>query len=127
MRIYQHDSPACFHIVLKGDLEDAATEQVLWAWETARSILDGKDLVVDVSAVTSAYPAGLELIRRMRDCGARIASAGPLRCGELSGLVDQPAPAQPPCGRISRALRSILRHRWTQALKPIVGSRHWQT
>jgi hypothetical protein len=107
MRIYQHDSPTTFQIVLKGDLGEAAAQRVAWAWTTARSILAGKDLVVDVSAVTAVYPVGLELLLRMREHGAQIAAAHPLQCAELSDLLDRPAPVRMRNRPIRRALRFI--------------------
>jgi hypothetical protein len=108
MKLYQHDSPAAFQMVLKGDLGEVGAQGVRWAWETARSILGAKELVVDVSDVTAVYPSGIDLLRRMREHGAHIAAERPLRCAELSELLDRRAPPPQPQHPILRMLRFII-------------------
>lgn len=77
MELHQHDGPEAFRFVLGGDLAGAAVEELAQAWATATSILKGKELIVDVSAVTDADAAGVDLLIRMRDTGARLIAALP--------------------------------------------------
>ena len=51
MDMYQHDSPNSFRFVLRGDLTDAGVQQLQFAWETAKSILNGKELIIEVSGL----------------------------------------------------------------------------
>ncbi len=52
MDIYQHDSADTFRFVLKGELAKVEVQQLQCAWETAESILNGKDLIIEISGVT---------------------------------------------------------------------------
>ena len=55
------------------------------AWTTAKSILEGKELVVDVSGLTNVDPSGVDLLSRMRESGGP-----PDRCA-ASGIRGDPA------------------------------------
>jgi hypothetical protein len=44
VQMYQHDGAEVFRFVLSGDLCGNAVQQLEWAWETAKSILDAKEL-----------------------------------------------------------------------------------
>lgn len=93
MDMYQHDSPSDFRFVLHGELTNAAAQQLQWAWETAKSILNGKQLIIEVSGVTKADCAGIDLLIRMRESGARITVARQPECQELVQVVDISAAA----------------------------------
>jgi ABC-type transporter Mla MlaB component len=84
MDMYQHDSAATFRFVLMGELTGGAVHELQYAWDTAKSSLAGKELVVELSGLTSADPLGIELLSRMRESGARLAAALPPKCEELS-------------------------------------------
>ena len=75
MDMYQHDSPNSFRFVLRGDLTDAGVQQLQFAWETAKSILNGKELIIEVSGLRRVDHAGSDLLARMRESGARITAA----------------------------------------------------
>ena len=77
MEMYQHDSAAMFRFVLRGDLTGGCVSELEHAWTTAKSILNGRGLVVDVSGITHADEFGVDLLSRMRDTGARLAAALP--------------------------------------------------
>jgi ABC-type transporter Mla MlaB component len=77
MQIVQHDSSAMFRFVLRGELTGKIVQELQHAWITARSILGSKELVVDVSGITKADPAGVEVLIRMRESGARLTAGGP--------------------------------------------------
>lgn len=78
MDIYQHDGSTTFRLVLRGDLVDVYVEELESAWTTAKSILDGKELLVDITAVSNTDTPALRLLRRMQEAGAHIHPAPPL-------------------------------------------------
>jgi hypothetical protein len=77
MEMYQHDSAPMFRFVLRGNLAGHAVPELEHAWTTAKSILNGRDLLVDVSGVTDADEFGVDLLFRMRDSGARLTAPLP--------------------------------------------------
>ena len=95
MDMYLHDSATAFRFVLRGELCGPAVQELQQAWTTAQSILDGKESVVDVSGLTAADQAGLDLLLRFKQSGAGLKapkspkSAQLLRCLGLS--LDAPA------------------------------------
>jgi ABC-type transporter Mla MlaB component len=72
MQMFQHDSATMFRFVLQGELTGDEVQELEHAWTTALSILETKELVVDVSGITNADAAGIELLSRMREKGARL-------------------------------------------------------
>jgi ABC-type transporter Mla MlaB component len=80
MQIFQHDSAITFRFVLHGELTGDGVEELEHAWTTARSILGTKALVVDISGITNADAAGIELLSRMRETGASLSAALPPEC-----------------------------------------------
>jgi hypothetical protein len=52
--MYQHDSAAMFQFVLREELSGSQVSDLEHAWITAKSIPNGKELVVDVSGITNA-------------------------------------------------------------------------
>ena len=56
MDIYQHDSATMFQFVLRGELIGDRVRDLEHAWNTATSILAGKELVVDIAGITNANP-----------------------------------------------------------------------
>jgi ABC-type transporter Mla MlaB component len=77
MDIYQHDSARAFRFVLSGDLTGDGVQRLEWAWITAQSILGAKELIIDISGIANADPAGVGLLSRMRESGARVTRALP--------------------------------------------------
>lgn len=77
MDMYQHDSATMFKFVLRGELNGDRVLNVEHAWNTARSILARRELVVDISGVTDLDSRGVDLLLRMRDSGARLTAALP--------------------------------------------------
>lgn len=72
MTIYQHDERARFRFQLRGPLVAHAARELECSWQTALSILGGKDLVVDITGVTEVDDVGRKLLNRMRESGAHI-------------------------------------------------------
>ena len=87
MDMYQHDSVDNFRFVLKGELSETDAHELKWAWKTAKSILNGKDLIIEVSGVTKVAPAGIDLLSRIWQSGARISAAHLPECEELLRLL----------------------------------------
>jgi hypothetical protein len=80
---FQHDGAATFRFVLIGRLYGRYTEDLEHAWTTARSVINGKELVVDVSSVTGMDAAGSDLLSRMRNSGARVVLPTPPETGSV--------------------------------------------
>ncbi len=106
--IYQHDSATIFRFILRGDLAGQHVLELEHAWTTARSILEDKELVVDVSGISDADGEGVELLHRMRDAGARLTAALPPQSEEFLRSLGIPVAAS--CGRsLSTRVLRLLR------------------
>ena len=75
MQMYLNDSVKTFEFVLQGELTGNSVQSLEYAWITATSILNGKEVLVDVSALTAADAEGIELLYRMTGSGARLRAA----------------------------------------------------
>jgi ABC-type transporter Mla MlaB component len=75
--MYLNDSVKTFEFVLQGELTGDAVQSLGHAWITATSILNGKEVLVDVSALTAADAEGIELLYRLIGSGARLRAALP--------------------------------------------------
>jgi hypothetical protein len=94
MDMYQHDSATMFQFVLRGGLAGDEVLDLEHAWNTAQSILAGRELVVDISGITSASLPGVELLSRMRKSGARLTAPLPPESRDLLRSLGVPAAAQ---------------------------------
>ena len=83
MEMYLHDSIRTFQFVLRGELVGSHVLDLEHAWTTAKSVLAGKQLVVDVSGLTDADESGVNLLFRMRESGARLTTALPPKSEEF--------------------------------------------
>jgi len=101
MEMYQHDSATMFRFVLRGHLAGDRVTELEHAWTTAKSILKGKELVVDVSGIKDADKFGMDLLLRMRASGARLTAAQPPKSEELLRSLGLPVAA--PSGQFIRA------------------------
>jgi hypothetical protein len=100
MELYQHDSAAMFRFVVRGDLTGGRALELEKAWATANSILNGRDLVVDISGITKTDEFGVDLLSRMRDSGAHLTAPLPPGSGEVLRSLGVPVPA--PRGELFR-------------------------
>jgi ABC-type transporter Mla MlaB component len=107
---YQHDSAAMFRFVLRGELCGASVEELEHAWTAAASVMREKELVVDLGGLTGADLAGIALLSRMRESGARFTSALPPQSDALARWLGVPfaAPAGGPEGRRARGWKDRL-------------------
>jgi len=95
MDYYQHDGATTFRFQLAGDLAGPGVMDLEHAWQTATSIMDGKQLVLDVSNVTGADAMGMQLLKRMLGSGARLVSAEPPASPDLLRSLGAPVAFKP--------------------------------
>jgi hypothetical protein len=98
--VYQHDRSDTFRFVLRGSLAGPAVEDLEHAWTTAQSVMQGKELWLDLCWLLGADPAGVRLLGRMRAAGARIVPPMPPLDAEIQEALGLPEPAAktPPSG-----------------------------
>ena len=72
LKYYIHDSNASFRLELIGNLGGGDIPELQGCWETARTTLAGRDLVIDLRAVVERDQAGIDWLRSMADEGASI-------------------------------------------------------
>ena len=108
MEMYQHDNAAMFRFVLRGSLTGDRVSELEHAWTTAKSILKGRDLVIDVSGIATADEPGVGLLLRMRDAGARLTAPQPPTSEELLRTLGVAA-AAPAVGFLSQRVLRWLR------------------
>ena len=77
MELYLHHTSTMFCLVPRGELAGGLVREMECAWPIAKSILRGRELVVDISGLTGADPAGLGLLFRMQQSGAHVVSTLP--------------------------------------------------
>ena len=83
MQMYLNDSVKTFEFVLQGELTADTVPSLEHAWITARSILHGKEVFVNVSALTAADAEGIDLLSRITASGARLKAAPQSRSMEF--------------------------------------------
>lgn len=108
MKMYQHDTPRMFRFKLSGDLDDDAVRELEHAWQTATSVLAGKELVIDVSGVTALTAAGTKLLDRMQESGARLDAAATPQLVELARRVGVRTPTESPQPRLKARVAAWL-------------------
>ena len=95
MKMYLNDSAKSFEFVLHGELMGDAVQSLEQAWITATSILNGKEVLVDVSALMAADAEGIELLCRMTGSGSRLTAARPPHSVEFLRCLGLPVVAPP--------------------------------
>lgn len=95
MDYYQHDGVTTFRFQLAGELSGPWVTDLEHAWQTATSIMRGKQLVLDVSDLTAADPPGVQLLRRMLGSGAKLISAEPPASPDLIRALGAPVAFTP--------------------------------
>jgi len=112
MQMYLNDSVKAFEFVLRGELAGEAVQSLEHAWITATSILAGKDVYVDVSALTTADVDGIAVLDRMTASGARLRAVTPPRSEEFVRSLGVVVAAPPRRGGVS----------WVLSLRRLFGS-----
>jgi hypothetical protein len=75
LNLYLHDRAKCFEFALNGDLTGGAVYNLEQAWITAGSMLNGKEISVEVSRLTAVDEEGIHLLHRMTASGALLTAA----------------------------------------------------
>ena len=126
MDMYQHDRADMFQFVLRGELIGDRVQDLEHAWNTAKSVLAGKELAVELSGLTNADRPGVDLLCRMRESGARLTVAQPPANVDLICSMGIPAPA-PGRRQSDRAVGLLRRFRTLRAMILSGGARPGKT
>ena len=114
--IYLHDGSGRFRIRVAGALVEAHVDELEHAWATASSILHNKELVLELDQLHDADPAGLDLLDRLRQTGARLVDRGAALPGNLKQWLaerrplERAAPPAPRFGSLGRLFSACLSH-----------------
>lgn len=73
--VYLHDGAQSLTFVLAGSLTRPWTEDLEHSWQTAKSILYGKQLVVNLVGLSQVDDDGVRLLTLMSQSGARLITA----------------------------------------------------
>jgi hypothetical protein len=72
LKIYLHDGSTNFRIQLVGELKEADLGELIGCWQTAKSSVEGRPLVIDVTKLKAADDQAIRWIREMLGEGATI-------------------------------------------------------
>lgn len=72
LEVYLHDGARSLKFVIAGTLTEAWTQDLEHSWKTASSILNGKELVIDLVHLTAIDDEGIRLLTAMHRQGARL-------------------------------------------------------
>ena len=95
LRITIHDEGALWWMQLEGKLAGASVQHAGEAWRSAR--IEGKPVEIDLTAVTMVDEAGLELLKAMKQSGARLRTKG-VEMNALVGQIGSGSSGKPACG-----------------------------
>ena len=104
LRITVHDDDACWRMQLEGKLAGVWAQQAGETWRSAQAA--GKALEIDLTGVTAVDEAGVELLKAMKQAGARFRAKG-VEMKALVGEMTSPSSGQSPCAWV-RHLFGIL-------------------
>jgi anti-anti-sigma regulatory factor len=85
-----HDGSTALRFQLSGDLSGSGVRDLHQAWRTASSIIGGRCLVVDLSAVTGMDHAGRELLETWQVEGARTVATSSAAKARIESMMDRP-------------------------------------
>jgi hypothetical protein len=91
LEYYLHDNPDALRIEIVGNLSGAGMASIEHAWRTSNSVLAGRHIVVDRTAVAEADGDGRRLLLSWHRCGARIIA----RSMDSRTLVESRGPTGP--------------------------------
>jgi hypothetical protein len=91
LRYYLHDDPDAFRMELAGSLTQPDAQSAYHAWRTARSVLGGRPVIVDISFVSEADEVGRNVLRRYHERGARIIARSPESRALADGIMPESA------------------------------------
>ncbi len=103
MEMYLHDSATIFRFVLVGELRGVGVQDLEQAWITVQSILNGKEVVIDVTGLTDADEFGVGLLLRLKESGARLTRKVPTKSAQVLRSLGLSVPPGP-----ERSRRGVL-------------------
>jgi hypothetical protein len=106
-KYYIHDSVATLRLQLIGDLTASEVTELNGTWETAKTTLGRRKLVLDLYRLHSADEEGRRWLAKMRDAGAACVPEGPT----------QPVAEDPCFVRLSLIGRMLGAFRYTRTVK----------
>jgi ABC-type transporter Mla MlaB component len=101
LRYYMHDGPAAFSFELAGGLSRDGARELEQAWRTASSVRGGRDLIIDLSYVTSIDEAGRALLSKWHAEGARLVAISAEAKSRVQAMTDRPILVQAAYPRVS--------------------------
>ena len=72
LQCYRHDGAAAFGVELAGDISDEGARRLEQDWRTASSVIGDRQLIVDITFVTSIEKEARILLARWHASGARL-------------------------------------------------------
>jgi len=90
LRYYMHDGSTAFRFELAGSFSGKGAWDVEQAWRTASSVIEGLDLIIDLSYVTHIDEAGHELLGKWHAQGARFVAISAETGARVQALMDHP-------------------------------------
>ena len=116
---YIHDEADALRFEIVGDLTGPAVGCVDQAWRTARSVLDGRRLVVELLTFADADASGRDLLLGWHRSGAQIIARSPESRKIAEGIVGAPVPIPAPQSAWRQRVCDFLLRRSTAAdMKP---------
>jgi hypothetical protein len=96
LEYYIHDEADALRFEIVGNLTGPAVGSVDQAWRTAHSVLDGRTIIVGLTAFTGADESGRDLLLSWHRSGARIIARSPESRKLAEGIVGTPVPMPAP-------------------------------
>src|SRR5712692_7835634 len=116
---YIHDEADALRLQIEGDLAGPDVVSLEQAWKTAKSVLDGRKLVIDLVSACEADEYGRDLLVGWYRVGARMVARSSESRAFVEGIVGAPVPmraAKP--GWRQRLSNFLLRRSASAAGKP---------
>jgi len=115
LEYYIHDEADALRFEIVGNLTGPAVGSVDQSWRTAHSVLDGRGVVVGLTAFADADESGRDLLLNWHHSGARIIARSPESFRLAEGIVGAPVPMPAPKSAWRRRESDFLLRRSTAA------------
>jgi hypothetical protein len=115
LEYYIHDEADALRFEIVGNLTGPAVGSVDQAWRTAHSVLDGRKVVVGLTAFADANQSGRDLLLSWHRSGARIIARSPESLRLAEDIVGAPVPMPAPKSAWRQRVRDFVLRRSTAA------------
>ena len=115
LEYYIHDEADALRFEIVGNLTGPAVGSVDQAWRTAHSVLDGRGIVVGLTAFADADESGRDLLLSWHRSGTRIIARSPESRKLAEGIVGAPVPMPAPKSAWRQRVGDFLLRRSTAA------------